>query len=107
MHSRETNSPRSKTRGGDGDATIGRLHNADTAVVYTERRYNRDSLVPSRLREDELGADPAVRGFARVLVGIVLELHHKLSEVGRYKGRQARNHGHEWGGGGGGGYGKR
>ena len=36
------------------------------------------SLVHPRLGEDELGVYPPVGGLARVLVGIVLELHYQL-----------------------------
>ena len=55
------------------------LHN-EPAPGWESRQSTLNSLVASGLGEHKLGVDPAVRGLARVLVRIVLKLHHKLRE---------------------------
>lgn len=40
------------------------------------------SLVSARLREDELGVDPAMGRLARVLIRVVFKLNHKLFQFG-------------------------
>lgn len=62
-------------------------HARDTAALYVRdvgekflNLFSANLLVPSRLRENELGVDPAVRGLAGVLLGVILELHHELNK---------------------------